>query len=74
MTYEQLHELAGRWNKEGRVDPKTAVKEIIVYEVLDKTASAKLVAHWGVDYMHLARFDGQWKIINVLWQSPPRTP
>ncbi len=71
MTYEQLVELAGRYNKDGHV-ASDAPKEIIVYEVLDQTASVKLVAVWGIDYMHLAKFDGKWKIINVLWQTHPK--
>ena len=45
---------------------------ITVYDVLDQTATAKLVAEWGIDYMHLAKFDGKWMIVNVLWQSPPK--
>jgi len=70
MTYEQLYQLAARWNADGHLDPETAVKEIVVLDVLDKTASAKLVADWGVDYMHLAKLDGRWMIKNILWQSP----
>lgn len=71
MTYQELHDLAGRWNKDRRVEAATAVKKVEIYEVLDETASAKLTADWGIDYMHLAKFDGQWKIVNVLWQSTP---
>jgi hypothetical protein len=72
MTYDELKQLALRWNRDHqRVDPETAVKEVVVFDVLDKTASAKIVAHWGVDYMHLAKVDGQWLIRNILWQSPP---
>jgi len=72
MTYGELKQLALRWNRDHqRVDPATAVKEVVVFDVLDKTASAKVVAHWGVDYMHLAKVDGQWLIRNILWQSPP---
>lgn len=72
MTYTELKDLAMRWNRdEQRVDPETAVKEVVVFDVLDKTASAKIVAHWGVDYMHLAKVDGRWLIRNILWQSPP---
>ncbi len=71
MTFDQLVNLAANWNKNGQV-PEDAPKEITIYEVLDRTASAKLTAHWGIDYFHLAKFDdGTWKIINVLWQSPP---
>jgi hypothetical protein len=44
-----------------------------VLDVLDHTASAKVTASWGIDYMQLAKFDGAWKIINVVWQThPPR--
>ena len=70
MTYEQLVNLAANYNKDGRV-PKDAVKEIVFLDVLDQTASVKLVAHWGIDYLHLAKYDGKWKIINVLRQSHP---
>ena len=72
MTYDELKQLALRWNRDHqRVNPETAVKEVVVFDVLDKTASAKVVAHWGVDYLHLAKVDGRWMIRNILWQSPP---
>lgn len=70
MTFAQLVEVAKTWNKAGKL-PKDAPKEITIFEVLDQTASAKLVAQWGIDYFHLAKYDGKWKIVNVLWQSPP---
>ncbi len=72
MTFEQLHELAAQWNASGHLSAD-APKEIDVLDVLDQTASAKLVAEWGVDYFHLARIDGRWQIMNVLWQTPPDT-
>ncbi len=70
MTYQQLYDLAGRWNKNGRI-PKNSKKEIVVYDVADQTAAAKLTAMWGIDYVHLAKFDGKWKITDILWQTPP---
>jgi hypothetical protein len=70
MTFPQLVEVAKNWNKAGKL-PANAPKEITIYDVQDQTASAKLVAQWGTDYFHLAKYDGKWKIINVLWQSPP---
>ncbi|HEX8198170.1 MAG TPA: nuclear transport factor 2 family protein [Pyrinomonadaceae bacterium] len=72
MTFTQLVELAKTYNKNGRI-PKDAPKEVVVYEVSDQTASAKVTASWGIDYLHLAKYDGKWKIINILWQSPPKT-
>lgn len=72
MTYEQLYKLAGNWKHDEKKDLSKSPREVVVLEVLDQTASAKVIADWGIDYMHLAKFDGQWKIINILWQSPPK--
>lgn len=71
MSFEKLVDVAKSWNKNGRVDAKTALKEVVIFEVVDQTATAKLRAHWGIDYMHLAKKDGKWLIMNVLWQSHP---
>ena len=71
MTFAELVNLAKTYNKAGRV-PKDAPKEVTVFDVLDQTASVKVVAVWGVDYMHLAKYDGKWMIVNILWQSPPQ--
>lgn len=70
MTYQELYDLAGRWNKTGRI-PRNSKKEIVVFDVADQTASAKLTATWGIDYLHLAKFDGKWMITDILWQTPP---
>jgi hypothetical protein len=72
MTFAQLVELAKTYNIKGRI-PKDAPKEVVVFDVADQTASVKVTAAWGIDYMHLAKYDGKWKIINILWQSPPKT-
>ena len=69
MTYAQLLDTARTWNKDRKRD--TSIKEVQVFEVLDQTASAKIRASWGIDYMQLAKFDGAWKIINIVWQTPP---
>jgi len=71
MTFTELVNLSKTYNKSGKL-PKTAPKEVVVLDVLDQTASVKLTAIWGVDYMHLAKYDGKWMIINILWQSQPK--
>jgi hypothetical protein len=71
MTFERLIEVAKNWNKNHK-DMSKAKKEIIIYEVLDQTASVKLIADWGIDYMHLAKYKGKWMIVNVMWQSHPK--
>jgi hypothetical protein len=71
MNFRELHELAAGWNRNGKFDPATARREVAVLDVLDQTAAAKLVAEWGIDYMHLAKYEGRWQIIHVLWQTHP---
>lgn len=72
MTWPEFHAYANRVKASGRTTPATAPKEVVVYDVLDQTASAKLTASWGTDYLLLARQNGRWMITHVLWQSAPR--
>jgi hypothetical protein len=51
--------------------PANAPKEITLFDVQDQTASAKLTAWWGIDYLLLARQNDKWMITHVLWQSAP---
>lgn len=70
LTYEQLVRGSATYNADGHL-PADPPKEITIYEVLDKTASVKLVADWGIDFMLLVKLDGQWMIRSVLWQGHP---
>ena len=69
MTYAELVEVAKTWNANRKRD--LSIKEITVGEVFDQTATATVRANWGVDFMQLAKIDGQWKILNIVWQSHP---
>jgi hypothetical protein len=71
MKRAQLITLAGNWNKDHKRPIDTYPKDAIVYDVVNQTASGKVIAMWGLDYMHLAKHDGRWKIVNILWQTPP---
>ena len=68
MTFTEFIELAKNYNKDGRI-PSDAPKDIVVFNILDQIASAKLIAWWGTDYMHLAKYNGKWMIVQVLWQA-----
>jgi hypothetical protein len=70
MTYAQLMSLAASWNKAGTRDTK--IKKVEVIDVMDQTATAKVTASWGIDHMQLAKYDGRWKIINIVWQAHPK--
>ena len=71
MTYNQLVRLAARWNSDSDQVNADSPKKIEIYDINSKTASAKLTAAWGIDYFHLGKVEGQWKIFNVMWQSMP---
>jgi len=70
MTYDQLVELAGKWNVDDR-QGSDLTYEIEVDQLLDRTASAFLSADWGVAHMQLLKIDGEWKILQILWQRHP---
>jgi hypothetical protein len=36
-----------------------------------KAAAVKIIATGWVDYLQVAKIDGQWKIVNVLWERTP---
>lgn len=71
MSFKEMVDYAARVKKRG---PNPKVEEypkiIEVFDVLDQTASAKLTAWWGTDYLLLAKHQGVWLITNVVWQSP----
>lgn len=72
MTFDEAKELAGKWNRDGQQGGGNSLESTIqILDVADKTAAAKLTALWGVDYIHLAKQDGEWRMVQVLWQSPP---
>ncbi|MEM8712910.1 MAG: nuclear transport factor 2 family protein, partial [Planctomycetota bacterium] len=72
MTYDEAIALSKTWNNEGQQGDDLAF-EVTIFEVVDKTACAKVTAKWGMDYFQLAKEGDAWKIHHVLWQSaPPR--
>lgn len=69
IDFSQLVEQAGKWNKEN-IDKADPVKHIVIYDIQDISATARLTAAWGIEYFHLSKIDGKWYIMNALWQSP----
>jgi hypothetical protein len=69
MSYEDLLQVAREWNADRKQD--TSIKEVQILHVMDHTAAALVKASWGVDYMQLAKLDGSWKILNIVWQTHP---
>lgn len=49
-------------------------KDVTILDIYQNTASAKIYASAWVDYLHLAKWNGRWVIVNVLWELHPRKP
>jgi hypothetical protein len=75
MKWDEILGYARRFREKGRSTPATAPKNVDLLDVQDQTASAKLTAWWGTDYLLLAKYGDKWMITHVLWQSTmPKTP
>jgi hypothetical protein len=70
MPYDGFMRFAAGVRAGRNVPPAGAPRDIEIFDVQDQTASAKLTAWWGIDYLLLARENGRWMITHVLWQSP----
>ena len=47
-------------------------KDVRILDIFEGAATARVDAADWVDYLQLARWNGQWKIVNVLWERRPR--
>jgi hypothetical protein len=46
-------------------------REVTILDIFGQAASAKAAMADWIDYMHLAKVDGRWVIVNVLWERKP---
>ena len=47
-------------------------KDVTILDVYENAASVKVVASDWIDYLHMAKFNGRWVIVNVLWELKPQ--
>lgn len=64
--FQQTRRGGGKTTPEN--DRKTNVEILDIY---GNAASVKVDAGGWIDYMHIAKWNGEWKIINVLWEQNP---
>lgn len=53
---------------EGKAFSGEPIYEIEILDVFRDIAAVRCLSAEYVDHLHLARFDGRWKVVNVLWQ------
>jgi len=59
----------------GRETPKERQqKDVTILDIFGNAASVKgVMADW-IDYLQVAKVDGRWVIVNVLWEYKPGAP
>ncbi len=71
MTADQLIQMTAGGGGT-RMPDEQKVSDVTILDIFGGMASVKIVAGVWVDYMHIAKVDGEWKIVNVLWEMMPR--
>lgn len=57
----------------GKQTPKAEqLKDVTILDVFGGAATVKLEMRDWIDYMHIAKINGKWLIVNVLWETKPR--
>lgn len=52
--------------------PEKQQKDVTILDVYENAASVKIIASDWIDYLHIAKFNGRWVIVNVLWELKPQ--
>lgn len=47
--------------------------DVTILDKFENVAMVKVVATDWIDYLHVARYNGEWKIVNVLWELKPKS-
>ena len=64
----------GTRNGGGKRTPKEKQqKDVTILDVFEGAACAKVIATDWIDYLHLAKWNGRWVIVNVLWELKPES-
>ena len=51
--------------------PEQMQKDVVILDIFQNAASVRATMSGWIDYMHMAKYNGQWRILNVLWENDP---
>ena len=66
-TFERMLEHASHWNRSGARFPPISSNSVAVLDHYNNMATVKMVSDNWVEYLHLVKLNGEWKIKNLLW-------
>jgi len=70
MTAEQLVQATASGGAD-RIPDEAKKEDVSILDIYNNVASVRIDAGLWIDYLHLARWNGEWKIVNVLWEMAP---
>ena len=70
VNSHQLIELAKDSDLHPQKDPDEQQLDIIVFDIFQNIATAKAIGSSWSDYIHLAKLDGRWQIMHILFDNP----
>ena len=47
------------------------LKDVRILDIFENAASVRVEASDWIDYLHIAKWNGRWVIVNVLWELKP---
>lgn len=71
MTAEQLVQATAS-GAGGRIPEAARKEDVTILDIYNNMASVRIDAGMWIDYLQLSRWNGEWKIINVLWELTPQ--
>jgi hypothetical protein len=70
MTAEQLVQATASGGAD-RIPDAAKKEDVSVLDIYNNIATVRIDAGLWIDYLHVARWNGEWKIVNVLWEMAP---
>ena len=52
--------------------PEQMQKDVVILDIFQNAASVRSTMSGWIDYMHMAKWNGRWVIVNVLWEQKPQ--
>jgi len=49
-------------------------KDVKILDIFENSSSVRATMSGWIDYMHMAKWNGRWVIVNVLWEMKPQVP
>lgn len=72
ITWEEINLLGETFNKHWGFEPDARC-EVEIYEIRGNIAAAKMTGAVWFDYFHLMEVNGEWSIVNIMYESLDRS-